>query len=128
MIQSIGQVMLYVEDIDASAVFWKDKIGFKRVEKQVQGGQVSYIVSPTESSDVQFVLHNKAEVAKLNPGMNLGTPSILMNAIHLEELQEKLVSKGVQANPVIDMGFMKVFNFADNEGNYFAVREVKEEK
>ncbi len=37
MIQSIGQVMLYVNDIEASAQFWKEKMGFERVEKQVQG-------------------------------------------------------------------------------------------
>ncbi len=41
MIQSIGQVMLYVNDIEASAQFWKEKMGFERVEKQVQGPQTS---------------------------------------------------------------------------------------
>lgn len=128
MIQSIGQVMLYMEDIEAAARFWKEQMGFERVEKQVQGPQVSYIVAPSLDSDVQFVLHNKAEVAQMNPGMNLGTPSILMAATDLEAVQEKLVANGVQANPVVDMGFMKVFNFADLEGNYFAIREVKEGK
>lgn len=46
MIQSIGQVMLYVNDIEASAQFWKEKMGFERVEKQVQGPQTSYIIAP----------------------------------------------------------------------------------
>ena len=49
MIASIGQVMLYMEDIDAAARFWKDQVGFERVEKQTQGPQVSYIIAPKES-------------------------------------------------------------------------------
>lgn len=126
MIQSIGQVMLYMEDIEAAAAFWQEKMGFERVEKQVQGPQVSYIVAPKADSQVQFVLHDKAEVAKMNPDMNLGTPSILMTATNLEAYQADLLAKGVEANPVIDLGFMKVFNFADPEGNYFAVREVSD--
>lgn len=123
MIQSIGQVMLYVTDVEASAQFWKEKMGFERVERQEQVPQVSYIVAPKADSDVQFVLHDKAEVAKMNPGMNLDTPSILMVADNLDQYQADLVAKGVEANPVMDLGFMKVFNFADNEGHYFAVRE-----
>lgn len=123
MIQSIGQVMLYVENVEAAAEFWREKMGFERVEKQEQGPQVSYIVAPKLDSQVQFVLHDKAEVAKMNPDMNLGTPSILMTATDLDSYHAELLEKGVLANPIMDLGFMKVFNFADNEGNYFAVRE-----
>lgn len=115
--------MLYMYDVEAAAAFWKEKMGFERVEKQVQGPQVSYIVAPKLDSQVQFVLHDKAEVAKMNPDMNLGTPSILMMATDLESYQAELVAKGVEANPIMDLGFMRVFNFADHEGNYFAVRE-----
>ncbi|KXT82422.1 VOC family protein [Streptococcus panodentis] len=125
MIDSIGQVMLYVGDIESAAVFWKEKMGFERVEKQVQGTQVSYIVAPKAQSDVQFVLHDKAQVAEMNPDMNLETPSILMAAVNLEETYQKLAAKGVAVHPILDLGFMKVFNFADNEGHYFAVRELK---
>lgn len=35
--------MLYMYDVEAAAAFWKEKMGFERVEKQVQGPQVSYI-------------------------------------------------------------------------------------
>lgn len=123
MIQSIGQVMLYVNDIEQSAVFWREKIGFERIEKQQQGEQVSYIIAPKLNSEVQFVLHDKAEVAQMNPGMNLETPSILFESHDVEATYQQLLAEGVTANPVIDMGFLKVFNFCDNEGNYFAVRE-----
>lgn len=42
MISSIGQVMLYVSNVEASADFWKNKVGFERVEKQTQGDYVTY--------------------------------------------------------------------------------------
>ncbi len=124
MISSLGQVMLYVNDIEASARFWKEKAGFERVEKQVQGPQVSYIVAPKADSEVQFVLHDKAEVAAMNPDMNLDTPSILMTSTDVEKTYQEFIAKGINANPVMDLGFMKVFNFSDEENNYFAVREV----
>lgn len=124
MLSSLGQVMLYVADVEASARFWKEKAGFERVEKQVQGAQVSYIIAPRMDSEVQFVLHDKAEVAAMNPEMNLGTPSILMTSTDVEKTYQEFVAKGINANPVMDLGFMKVFNFSDEEENYFAVREV----
>lgn len=124
MIASLGQVMLYVNDVEASAIFWKEKVGFERVERQEQGPQVSYIIAPKADSEVQFVLHDKAEVAAMNPEMNLGTPSILMTSLDVEKTYQDFVSRGVKANPVMYLGFMKVFNFSDEEGNYFAVREV----
>lgn len=124
MIKSIGQVMLYVNDIENSAIFWKEKMGFQRIEKQVQGSQSSYILAPKAGSDVQFVLHDKVEVANMNPDMNLETSSILMTAENLEETYEFLTKTGVKANPIMDLGFMKVFNFADNDDNYFAIRQV----
>ncbi|WP_307976850.1 VOC family protein [uncultured Streptococcus sp.] len=125
MITSIGQVMLYVNDVEAAAHFWKKKAGFERVEKQVQGAQVSYIIAPKADSQVAFVLHDKEEVAKMNPGMNLETPSILMESADIEATYQAFVTNGIKANPVMDLGFMKVFNFCDEEENYFAVREVK---
>lgn len=125
MIQSLGQVMLYVENVEESAQFWQQKMGFEFVQKQEQGGQISYIIAPQNQSDVQFVLHNKAFVKQMNPEMNLGTPSILMSTQNIEQTHQQLEANGVAVNPIADLGFMKVFNFSDNEGNYFAVREVK---
>lgn len=125
MINSIGQVMLYVEDIELAANFWRDQACFERIERQVQGPQTSYIIAPKMDSEVQFVLHDKNEVAKMNPGMNLGTPSILFTSEDIEATYQQFIEKGINANPPMDLGFFKVFNFADHEGNYFAVREVK---
>ncbi|MDQ8765148.1 VOC family protein [Streptococcus ruminantium] len=124
MISSLGQVMLYVNDMEASAQFWREKVGFERVERQKQGTQTSYIIAPKIDSEVQLVLHDKPAVTAMNPDMNLATPSILMSSINLEKTYQEFIAKGINVNPIIDLGCMKVFNFSDDEDNYFAVREV----
>ena len=123
MIQTIGQVMLYEKDIESAAQFWSQQMGFEWVEKQVQGEQISYIVAPQLDSQVQFVLHDKAQVAAQNPGMNLAIPSILMVVDDLEQTREELLARGVVVSPIADLGFMRVVNFPDQEGNYFAIWE-----
>ncbi|HEM5092188.1 TPA: VOC family protein [Streptococcus suis] len=125
MIQSIGQVMLYVNNPEAAAKFWNEKVGFERVERQEQGPQVSYVIAPKAGSDVQFVLHDKAAVAEMHPDMFLGIPSILMTSTNIEKTYQEFIERGINANPVMDLGFMKTFNFSDEEGNYYAVQEVK---
>ncbi|MGO0078148.1 VOC family protein [Streptococcus suis] len=125
MIQSIGQVMLYVNNPEAAAKFWNEKVGFERVECQEQGTLVSYVIAPKVDSNVQFVLHDKAIVAEMHPDMFLGIPSILMASTDIEKTYQEFIERGINANPVMDLGFMKTFNFSDEEGNYYAVQEVK---
>ena len=51
--------------------------------------------------------------------------SILFSASSkLETLYAEFQEKGITVGDLIEMPQMKVFNFADSEGNYFAVREV----
>ena len=82
----------------------------------MQGGQISYIVAPQLGSQVQFVLHDKAQVAAQNPGMNLATPLILMVAEDLEQTREELLARGEVVSPIADWGFMRVVNFPDQRG------------
>ncbi|WP_105149911.1 VOC family protein, partial [Streptococcus suis] len=114
-----------VNNPEAAAKFWNEKVGFERVERQEQGPQVSYVIAPKVDSDVQFVLHDKAAVAEMHLEMFLGIPSILMASADVEKTYQEFIERGVNANPVMDLGFMKTFNFSDEEGNYYAVQEVK---
>lgn len=118
--------MLYVDDQDKAAEFWKNKIGFEKVVRvdNPMGGYV-YEVAPKLNGATEFVLHNKEQVRNMSPELNLGTPSILMTTDNIEKLHSKLLSNGVNANEIISFGDMKFFNFSDEENNYFAVREVK---
>ena len=125
MIDSLGQVVVYVNDIEQAAKFWKDQVGFELVERQENLGLVSYLVAPKNDSQVQIVLQDKAQVAELSPELDLGTPSFLMESADLDATYQFMLDRGVLVMPIVDLGLMRVFNFSDLEENYFAIREVK---
>lgn len=123
MIQSIGQVMLYVSDTKASMMFWTEQVGFVLLNTQQYNNEVtSYTIAPHKNAEVQFVLHDKQWVAKQNPDMVLVTPSILMQCDDIHTTHQKLTQQGVKASPIIEIHGMKTFHFPDNEGHYFAVK------
>ncbi|MNN86118.1 hypothetical protein D3C81_2034870 [compost metagenome] len=82
-------------------------------------------IAPTKDAETTLVLHNKELVAKMSPEVNLGTPSLMFFADQVEKLYEQFSDKGVTVGALVDLPMGKVFNFADDEGNYFAVVEKK---
>ncbi|MBC1934150.1 VOC family protein [Listeria seeligeri] len=124
MIKKIGQVMLYVEDQAAVRDFWVEKLDFVVVSEEVVNGEIQWIeIAPTKDVETTFILQNKKKVAEMNPDMNLGTPSILLFGENIAELYEDYKNKGITVGELVDLPMGRVFNFADNEGNYFAICE-----
>ncbi|EAC3747432.1 VOC family protein [Listeria monocytogenes] len=124
MIEKIGQVMLYVENQTAVRDFWVEKLDFVVVSEEVVNGEIQWIeIAPTKGVETTFVLQNKKKVAEMNPEMNLGTPSILLFGNNLAELYEEYKNKGITVGDLVDLPMGRVFNFSDNEGNYFAICE-----
>ncbi|EKY8304721.1 VOC family protein [Listeria monocytogenes] len=124
MIEKIGQVMLYVENQAAVRDFWVEKLDFVVVSEEVVNGEIQWIeIAPTKGVETTFVLQNKKKVAEMNPEMNLGTPSILLFGNNVAELYEEYKSKGITVGDLVDLPMGRVFNFSDNEGNYFAICE-----
>ncbi|WP_373777091.1 VOC family protein [Glaesserella sp.] len=125
MIQSIGQIMLYMSNPKQALQFWCEKIGFQLIESFNAIGAESYVIAPTKESDVQFVIHDKNIIAKFQPELNLLPPSILLRSSNLQETYTNLKNKGVFVNEIQDMGNFFVCNFKDEEGNYFAIKQDK---
>ncbi|EAD0739311.1 VOC family protein [Listeria monocytogenes] len=124
MIEKIGQVMLYVENQAAVRDFWVEKLDFVVVSEEVVNGEIHWIeIAPTKGVETTFVLQNKKKVAEMNPEMNLGTPSILLFGNNVAELYEEYKNKGITVGDLVDLPMGRVFNFSDNEGNYFAICE-----
>ncbi|EBH4248099.1 VOC family protein [Listeria monocytogenes] len=122
MIEKIGQVMLYVENQAAVRDFWVEKLDFVVVSEEVVNGEIQWIeIAPTKGVETTFVLQNKKKVAEMNPEMNLGTPSILLFGNNVAELYEEYKNKGITVGDLVDLPMGRVFNFSDNEGNYFAI-------
>ncbi|EAF3232227.1 VOC family protein [Listeria monocytogenes] len=124
MIEKIGQVMLYVENQAAVRDFWVEKLDFVVVSEEVVNGEIQWIeIVPTKGVETTFVLQNKKKVAEMNPEMNLGTPSILLFGNNVAELYEEYKNRGITVGDLVDLPMGRVFNFSDNEGNYFAICE-----
>ncbi|HAC0644969.1 TPA_asm: VOC family protein [Listeria monocytogenes] len=124
MIEKIGQVMLYVENQAAVRDFWVEKLDFVVVSEEVVNGEIQWIeIAPTKGVETTFILQNKKKVAEMNPEMNLGTPSILLFGNNVAELYEEYKNKGITVGDLVDLPMGRVFNFSDNEGNYFAICE-----
>ncbi|NKE04123.1 VOC family protein [Mesobacillus selenatarsenatis] len=124
MIKKIGQIMLYVNDQDAAVRFWTEKVGFVVNAEEDNGQGFRWIeISPSKVSETNIVLHNKEFVAKMSPGLNLGTPSLMLYADNFEEFRSLLADRNVVVGEIVNMPSGRVFNFADDEENYFAVME-----
>ena len=124
MINILGQVMVYVYNQDEAVKFWTEKVGFTVISEEDNGEGIRWIeVAPQKDSETTIVLHNKEVIEKMTSAINLGTPSLLFFTEDIKKLYKKLTNNNVTVGEIIDMPTGKTFNFADSEGNYFAVIE-----
>ncbi len=126
MINQVGQIMLYVNNQDDAVNFWTEKLDFIVISEENNGQGMRWIeIAPKNGAATTIILHSKEFVAKMSPGLNLDTPSIMFFSENLDQLHSDLSDKKITVGEIIDMPSGKVFNFADNEENYFAVMERK---
>ena len=123
MISKVGQVMLYVNNQDEAAEFWTKKLGFTVVADEKTEGMRWIEIAPSANAETSIILHDRDTVAKLSPGVNLDTPSLMFFTEDAEKLHKEFASKNITVGEIVEMASNKVFNFADNEDNYFAVME-----
>lgn len=114
--------MLYVNNQDEAVDFWTGKLGFSVIAEENSGQGMRWIeIATNEGAETTIILHDKEFVAKMSPELNLGTPSLMFFTENLEQLHSDLSQKKVTVGEIVNMPSGKVFNFADNEKNYFAV-------
>lgn len=124
MISKVGQIMLYVNNQDEAVQFWTEIVGFTVLTEEDNGQRMRWIeIAPTKDAETSIVLHNKKLIAKMQPELNLGTPSLMLFTDDLDELHKSLSDKKITVGQIVEMPSGRVFNFADYEDNYFAVME-----
>ena len=124
MINKVGQIMLYVHNQDEAVRFWTEKVGFSVIAENDNGQGMKWIeIAPTKEAETRIVLHNKDLIAKMQPELNLGTPSMMFFSENLDQLYQDFKGKNITVGDMVTMPGGKVFNFADQENNYFAVME-----
>ncbi|OQR57028.1 VOC family protein [Bacillus mycoides] len=126
MINNVGQIMLYVNNQDEVKEFWTEKLGFSVISEEDNGQGMRWIeIAPTKEAETSIILHNKELIAKMQPELNLGTPSLMFFSKEFDRLYSDLVNKKVTVGEIVTMPTGRIFNFADSENNYFAVMEKK---
>ena len=126
MFSKVGQIMLYVNNQDEAVKFWTEKLDFTVIAEENNNQGLRWIeIAPTKGAETSIILHNKDFVSKMSPGLNLDTPSLMFFTENLEQLHSDLLNKKIIVGEIVNMPSGRVFNFADNEENYFAVMEKK---
>lgn len=126
MFSKVGQIMLYVNNQDEAVKFWTEKLGFTVIAEENNNQGLRWIeIAPNKGAETSLILHNKDFVSKMSPGLNLDTPSLMFFTDDLEQLHSDLLNKKITVGEIVNMPSGRVFNFADNEENYFAVMEKK---
>ncbi|SFJ49804.1 MULTISPECIES: VOC family protein [unclassified Bacillus (in: firmicutes)] len=127
MINKVGQIMLYVNNQDEAVNFWTEKVGFSVISEEDNGQGMRWIeIAPTNDAETSIILHDKELISKMEPKLNLGTPSLMFFSKNLDKLHNDLSNKNVTVGEIVNMPSGRVFNFADSEENYFAVMEKSE--
>lgn len=114
------QVMLYVADVAAAGAFW-ESLGFVILEESEADGTLVLEIAPSTESNLHLVLYDLNYVQSHSPEVNIAAPSILFTATDVLDLYQRMQVLNVTLGEMVQLGEQLIFNFADPEGNYFAV-------
>ncbi|MBS5951896.1 MAG: VOC family protein [Clostridium sp.] len=124
MIRKIGKITLYVSDQESAKKFWTEKLNFVVKFEQEMGPNMKWIeVGPSEDEFTTFVLYNKEMMKKQNPNTNVEHPSIILSTDNIDETYEEIKNNGVKVGEIMKMPYGSMFNFFDEDGNQYLVRE-----
>ncbi|PCF48422.1 VOC family protein [Staphylococcus delphini] len=126
MIQRLQEVMLYVQDQEKAKQFWTSHFDFQVASDETFQGMRVITLKPTDVAQTAIVLQDKAKVEAMGMGVNTGTPSLMFGTTDIDALYDDLKSKGIQVGEKMTLPTGSVFNFADDENNYFAVRQIEQ--
>ncbi len=114
------KIMLYVDDVEKNTAFWT-AVGFKEIDRQEMDGTLIVEVAATEGASTSFVLYDRAFIEQHSPETAGSSPSLMFYSQDIFGLYKKMQEYGVTLGDLIRIGEEYVFNFADPDGNYFAV-------
>lgn len=126
MINKIGKITLYVNNQEEAKKFWTEKLNFVVKFEQAMGPNMKWIeVAPSEGEFTTFVLYDKNLMLAQNPKTNVLHPSILLSTTDIENAYSQMKSNGVEVGELMSMPYGKMFNFKDQDGNEYMLREDK---
>lgn len=114
------QVMIYVDDVAKSVAFW-EALDFVVIDKQELDGTLVVEIAPSRDAQGHFVLYDREFIQRHSPEVATNSASIMFNAENIIDLYKKITALDVEVGELIQMEEQMVFNFADPDGNYYAV-------
>ncbi|WP_312497364.1 VOC family protein [Enterococcus sp.] len=114
------QVMLYVADVPSAITFWQS-VGFVIIDQQSVDGTSVVEIAPSAQADTHFVIYDRTFIEAHSPEVALNSPSIMFFSDDITALYKQMLEANVEVGDLIQMEEQMVFNFADPDGNYFAV-------
>ncbi|MHC5267660.1 VOC family protein [Enterococcus sp. LJL98] len=117
------QLMIYVDDVAKARDFWL-KLDFVLIEEQEMDGTLVVEMALNQTSGVHFVLYDREFIEQHSPEVATNSPSLMFFAEDIFVLYKKMEAQGVQLGELIQLSDKYVFNFADLDGNYFAVSGI----
>ncbi|MBF7019667.1 VOC family protein [Staphylococcus sp. 18_1_E_LY] len=125
MLNRLDEVMIYVNNHDKVIDFWTTHLSFTVVEDTTEMDMRVVKLAPSEDAQTLIVLQDKEKVDAMDMGVSTATPSLIFATTNFDSLRESLQENGVETGEVMTLPMGRVFNFADPEQNYFAVKEVQ---
>lgn len=124
MINKIGKITLYVNNQEEAKKFWVEKLNFVVKLEQPMGPSMKWLeVGPSENEFTTFVLYEKSMMAAQNPNTNLGHPSILLSTSDIDKTYNELKENNVSVGDLMKMPYGSMFNFKDQDGNEYLIRQ-----
>ena len=125
MINKIGKITIYVQDQKQAKDFWVNKLGFVVKGEFPMGPSATWLeVGPSEDEFTTLVIYDKALMEKQNPSA-VAHPSILFSTSDVESAYEQMKQNGVEVDDLLKMPFGTMFNFKDQDGNTYLLKEDK---
>ncbi|WP_313468344.1 VOC family protein [Carnobacterium sp.] len=115
-------IMLYVENVEENASFWKHYFKAEEVARVELGASVT--ITLALSLYCHFQLFDNEFIRKHSPEVADNKPSILIDTPNFEEIHDQLEKDDYYTGEYVYQGNFRTFNFRDNVGNYYAVREM----
>ncbi|MHB8128349.1 MAG: VOC family protein [Mobilitalea sp.] len=126
MINKIAKITLYVNNQEEAKAFWTEKAGFVVKTELPMGPNIKWLeVGPSESEFTTFVLYEKKLMQTQNPSTNLGHPSIILSTTDIEKTYQDMKDNGIDVEDLNRMPYGTMFNFKDQDGNSYMIREDK---
>jgi len=122
MITRLDKVTIYVKSQDEAKGFCIDKVGSALTFEQPMGSNMTWIEVAPEGENLASRVHYSRGDAATEPRYGR-TPFADILATDVEGTSKSMKAKGIEVPKIQSFPYGKVFNFKDQDGNLYLVRE-----